>query len=210
MVTWQSDICPFLKQNICSLVIVLYNAFVLDTSDFTLPEVTHCHFIEVFSRTRKWWVSFQLGTVTAVPVISRLYFLSKYLSLIHCFATLRGRFQMKYRKKSLRDQPTFPRSFLFLFWVAIQRLACSRRSDSRARRSDGWERVKPYTGKTREKTLNAWHRLSKGSPVVSLSAGSPSKALKGLTDAHLPDVTRFPFQCFRTLSNSKCLVTLLF
>ena len=153
MVTWQSDICPFLKQNICSLVIVLYNAFVLDTSDFTLPEVTHCHFIEVFSRTRKWWVSFQLGTVTAVPVISRLYFLSKYLSLIHYFATLRGRFQMKYRKKSLRDQPTFPRSFLFLFWVAIQRLACSRRSDSRAQRSDGGERVKPYTGKTEK---NRW------------------------------------------------------
>ena len=53
-VTWQSDTCPLLKQNICSLVIVLYNAFVLDTSDFTLPEVTHWHFIEVFSRTRKW------------------------------------------------------------------------------------------------------------------------------------------------------------
>ena len=202
MVTWQSDICYLLKQNICSFVIVLYNAFVLDTSDFTLPEVTHWHFIEVFSRTRKWWVSFQLGTVTAVLVISLLYFLSKYLSLIHCFATLRGRFQMKYRKKSQRDQPTFPRSFLFLFCVAIQKLACSRRSDSRAQRSDGGERVKPYAGKTGKKTLNAWHRLSKGSPVLSLSARSVSKTLKGLTDAHLPDMRRFRFQYFWTLSNS--------
>ena len=139
-----------------------------------------------------------------------IIFLSKRPSLIHCFATLRGRFQMKYRKESQRDQPTFPRSFLFLFCVTIQKLACSRRSDSRARRSDGGERVEPYTRNTGKKTLNAWHRLSKGSPVLSLSVGSLSKALKGLTDAHLPDVTRFPFQCFRTLSNSKCLVTLLF
>ena len=109
---------------------------------------------------------------------------------------------MKYRKESRRDQPTFPRSFLFLFCGAIQKLACSRRSDSRAQRSDGGERVKPYTGKTGKKTLNAWHRLSKGSPVLSLSAGSLSKTLKGLTDAHLPDVTRFPFQHLWALSNS--------
>ena len=131
-----------------------------------------------------------------------IIFLSKHLFLIHCFATLRGRFQMKYRKESQRDQPTFPRSFLFLFCVTIQTLACSRRSDSRAQRSDGGERVKPYTGKTGKKTLNAWHRLSKGSPVLSLSVGSLRKALKGLTDAHLLDVRRFPFQCFWTLSNS--------
>ena len=109
---------------------------------------------------------------------------------------------MKYRKESQRDQPTFQISFLFLFCVAIQTLACSRRSDSRARRSDGGERVKPYAGKTGKKTLNAWHRLSEGSPVLSLSVGSLSKALKGLTDAHILDVRRFPFQCFWTLSNS--------
>ena len=58
---------------------------------------------------------------------------------------------MNYRKESQRDQPTFPRSFLFLFCVAIQRLACSSRSDSRERRSYAGERVKPYTGKTGKK-----------------------------------------------------------
>lgn len=41
-------------QNICSPVMLLYNAFLLDTSDFTMPEVIHWDFIEVFSRTRRW------------------------------------------------------------------------------------------------------------------------------------------------------------
>ena len=45
---------------------------------------------------------------------------------------------------------------LMLWRRAVNNLACSRHSDSRAQRSDGGERIESYAGKTRGEMRRDW------------------------------------------------------